>query len=161
MLGENLLELIYPDISIDTDNEMCPRCSKYLLDEDVILGWTACDSQDYTTRCPNCTQRFVPHFCVQTSSQTFLGSRGPASPLFCERLSPWVLLKELKSVMSDREGIDNVLRPEWRGKATKNATLWWNLVLSFMRYKLPFSFLLQGNFPTSLITPTPESEIIT
>jgi len=157
MLGENLLEMIYPDISIDTENEMCPRCNTYLMDDDVVAGWTAFDSQDYTTKCPNCGQRFVPHFCVQSTGPSFIGSRGPASPLFCERLSPWVLLKELRSVMGDKEGIENILRPEWRTEETKNATLWWNLVLSFMRYRLPFSFLLQGNFQTSLIIPSTDN----
>eukprot|EP00586_Coscinodiscus_wailesii_P017301 CAMPEP_0172491030 /NCGR_PEP_ID=MMETSP1066-20121228/21689_1 /TAXON_ID=671091 /ORGANISM="Coscinodiscus wailesii, Strain CCMP2513" /LENGTH=1419 /DNA_ID=CAMNT_0013259831 /DNA_START=315 /DNA_END=4573 /DNA_ORIENTATION=- len=156
LLGENLLELIYPDISIDTDNELCPRCHMHLMDDDVVLGWTPCDSQDYTTTCPNCTLKFVPHFCVQSTSPSFIGSRGPSSPLFCERLSPWVLQKELRSIMS--EGIENLLNPEWRESETKNATLWWNMVLSFMRYRLPFSFLLQGSFKTDLIVPTPEDE---
>lgn len=154
-LGENLLELIYPDISIDTDNELCPRCNSQLMDNDVAKGWVP-DSQDYTTTCPNCTFKFVPHFCVQSTSPSFVGSKGASSPLFCERLSPWVLQKELRSIMSEKEGIDNLLDPNWRTQETKNATLWWNLVLSFMRFKLPFSFLLQGNFGSSLIAPTPE-----
>lgn len=33
LLGENLLEIVYPDISIDTDNELCPRCNYYLSDD--------------------------------------------------------------------------------------------------------------------------------
>lgn len=155
LLGENLLEIVYPDISIDTDNEFCPRCNFCLSDDDVVSGWTALDPQDYTTTCPNCTQKFVPRFCVQCTSPTFVGSRGPSSPLLCERLSPWVLQKELRSVMSDREGIENLLNPEWREQETKNAVLWWNLVLSFMRYRFPFSFLLQGSFEQNLIAPTP------
>lgn len=154
-LGENLLEIIYPDVSVDTENELCPRCSFLLSDDDVTAGWTP-DSNDYTTACPNCTQRFVPHFCVQCSSPTFIGSKGAASPLFCERLSPWVLQKEIRSVMSEDEGIDNLLSPKWREKEYKNAVLWWNLVLSCMRYRLPFSFLLQGSFEQNLIAPMPE-----
>ncbi|KAI2506972.1 Rab guanyl-nucleotide exchange factor [Fragilaria crotonensis] len=90
-LGENLLEIVYSDISVDTDNETCPRCNYLLTDEDVVNGWTPSDSQDYTTCCMNCLQRFVPHFRVQSTSPTFMGSKGPASPLMCERLSPWVL----------------------------------------------------------------------
>mmetsp|Transcript_26779 Transcript_26779/g.37761 ORF Transcript_26779/g.37761 Transcript_26779/m.37761 type:complete len:1407 (+) Transcript_26779:119-4339(+) len=155
-LGENLLEIVYPDISVDTDNETCPRCNFLLSDDDVVSGWTPNDSNDYTTSCPNCRQRFVPHFCVQSTSSTFMGSRGPASPLLCERLSPWVLQKEIRSVMSDREGVENLLSPEWREEATKNAVLWWNLVLSCMRYRFPFTFLLQGTFEQNLIAPMPE-----
>jgi len=155
LLGENLLEIVYPDISIDTDNELCPRCSTLLTDDDVVAGWTPRDSQDYTTKCPICPQKFVPHFCVQSTSSSFNGSRGPGTPLLCERLSPWVLQKELRSAMADREGIEDLLDPEWRERETKNAVLWWNLILSFMRYRFPFSFLLQGSFDTNLIAPTP------
>jgi hypothetical protein len=156
-LGENLLEIVFPDISIDTENEVCPRCNYLLSDDDVVSGWKP-DSNEYTTSCTNCTQRFVPHFCVQCSSPNFVGSRGPASPLLCERLSPWVLQKEIRSVMSSEEGIDNLLDPKWREREYKNAVLWWNLVLSCMRFRLPFSFLLQGSFEQNLIAPMPEDE---
>lgn len=155
-LGENLLEIVFPDISIDTENEICPRCNFTLSDDDVVAGWTPGHFNDYTTACPNCTQRFVPHFCVQTSGTSFVGSRGPETPLMCERLSPWVLQKEIRSVMSDQEGTANLLSPTWREKEYKNAVLWWNLVLSCMRYRFPFSFLLQGSFEQNLIAPTPE-----
>ncbi|GKZ00619.1 hypothetical protein MPSEU_001014000 [Mayamaea pseudoterrestris] len=156
-LGENLLEIVFPDISIDTENEVCPRCNYLLSDDDVVTGWKP-DSNEYTTSCTNCTQRFVPHFCVQCSSPNFVGSRGPASPLLCERLSPWVLQKEIRSVMSSEQGIENLLDPKWREREYKNAVLWWNLVLSCMRFRLPFSFLLQGSFEQNLIAPMPEDE---
>mmetsp|Transcript_30968 Transcript_30968/g.62980 ORF Transcript_30968/g.62980 Transcript_30968/m.62980 type:complete len:1502 (+) Transcript_30968:105-4610(+) len=156
LLGENLLEIVYPDISIDTDNEFCPRCNFYLSDDDVVAGWSAGNSQEYKTECPNCLTKFVPHFCVQSTLPSFAGSRGPNSPLFCERLSPWVLKKELRSVISG--GIEDLLSPEWREKESKNAVLWWNLILSFMRYRFPFTFLLQGSFGTSLIAPTPDAD---
>jgi len=84
-----------------------------------------------------------------------MGSRGASSPLFCERLSPWVLQKELHTILLS-QGIDDLLSPEWRTKETKNAVVWWNLVLSFMRYRLPFSFLMQGSFQTDLVQPTPD-----
>lgn len=158
-LGENLLEIVCPDISIDTEEEVCSRCQYELSDDDVVVGWTPGDSNDYTTSCPNCRQRFVPHFKVQCSSATFVGSRGPSSPLVCERLSPWVLQKEVRSVMSDEKGTENIASPVWREQEYKNAVLWWNLVLSCMRYRFPFTFLLQGSFDQSLITPMPEDEV--
>lgn len=51
----------------------------------------------------------------------------------CERLSPWVLQKEIRSVMNDIDGTSNLLDPEWRKLEYKNAVLWWNLgrLLSF------------------------------
>jgi hypothetical protein len=115
------VQIVFPDISVDTENEVCPRCNYLLSDEEVVKGWKPMDSNDYTTSCANCTQRFVPHFCVQCSSPTFMGSRGLASPLTCERLSPWVLQKEIRSVMSDREGIDNLLNPKWVTESYKNS----------------------------------------
>lgn len=157
LLGENLLEVVYPDISIDTDNEFCPRCNFYLSDDDVVAGWSAGNPQEYKTECPNCLTKFVPHFCVQSTLPSFVGSRGPSSALFCERLSPWVLKKELRSVISG--GIEDLLSPEWREKESKNAVLWWNLILSFMRYRFPFTFLLQGSFSSSLIAPTPDDNL--
>jgi len=157
-LGENLLEIVFPDISVDTDNETCPRCNFLLSDDDVVEGWKPGDSNEYTTSCPNCTQNFVPHFCVQSSSPTFIGSKGPSSPLMCERLSPWVLQKEIRSVMSDRGGVENFMSPAWREEEYKNSVLWWNLVLSCMRYRLPFSFLLQGSFEQNLIAPMPQDD---
>jgi hypothetical protein len=56
------------------------------------------------------------------------------------------------------EGIDNLLDPKWREQENKNAVLWWNLVLSCMRFSFPFTFLLQGHFEQNLIAPLPEDE---
>jgi hypothetical protein len=61
-----------------------------------------------------------------------------------------------RSVMSDVDGTGNLLSPEWREKEYRNAVLWWNMVLSCMRYRFPFSFLLQGSFEQNLIAPMPE-----
>lgn len=155
--GENLLELVYPDISIDTDNERCPKCDTMMIDDEVVAGWSP-DPNDYCTTCITCQTKFVPKFCVQSTSQTFIGSKGLGTPLICERLSPWVLEKELRTKMHDIQGAEDLLDPEWRDQETKNAVLWWNLILSFMRYRLPFTFLLQGSFPGGLISPLPSME---
>lgn len=152
--GENLLEIIYPDISIDTDDERCPKCDTMMIDDDVVAGWVP-DPQSYTTACITCSHKFVPKFRVQSTSQTFIGSKGAGTPLICERLSPWVLEKELRTKMHDIQGAEDLLDPAWREKENKNSVLWWNLVLSFMRYRLPFTFLLQGSFSQVLISPMP------
>lgn len=155
--GENLLEIVYPDISIDTDNERCPKCDTMMHDDEVVAGWSP-DPQDYTTTCMMCHNKFVPKFCVQSTSQSFVGSKGVQTPLICERLSPWVLEKELRTKMHDIEGAEDLLDPEWRERENKNSVMWWNLILSFMRYRLPFTFLLQGSFPQDLISPMPSME---
>lgn len=65
-----------PDISIDTDDEKCPKCGTFLLDDEVVKGWIA-DAQSYTTSCPTCKKVFVPTFRVQSTSPSFVGSKGP------------------------------------------------------------------------------------
>ena len=129
-----------------------------MLDDEVVAGWTP-DPQDYTTQCRTCKTKFVPKFRVQSASQTFTGSKGAGTPLICERLSPWVLEKELRTKMHDITGAEDLLDPAWRQKENKNSVLWWNLILSFMRYRLPFTFLLQGSFPQDLISPLPSMDM--
>ncbi len=148
------------DITIDTDDEKCPHCGILLLDDVVVNGWTRGDSQDYTTVCPECQSNFVPKFRVRSSSESFIGTKGVGTELICERLSPWVLEKELRRKMRDWDGIDDLLDKGWREKEPKNGVLWWNLILSFMRYSIPFTFLLQGNFEKNLIVPIPDYDDI-
>jgi hypothetical protein len=150
---------VYPDIEINTGGQLCPRCNISLSDDDIIKGWSRNDPQDYTTKCNLCHQKFVPNFKVQTSLLTFRGSKGFGTPLFVQRLSPWVLGKELRTVINDNDGVDSLLDPKWREKETKNEVLWWNLVLSFMRFRLPFAYLLQGSVEQSLLAPSPSDDI--
>jgi hypothetical protein len=46
---------------------------------------------------------------------------------------------------------DEFLMKEWRQHETRDATLWWNLMVSFTQKRIPVTFLLQGNFQASLI----------
>ena len=156
ILGEGLLEFLYPDVFINTLGDTCPMCSNVMKEEDVIGGWQQCDFQDFTTACPQCTHRFVPRFKVSCSSSKFEGSQGPGTPLYCEFLSPWVLRKELGHIIGSSEGIQQILDPSWRSGNDVKATIWWNLIAMFKRYQLPFSFLLQGSFQNRLIHPIPQ-----
>ena len=156
LLGESLLEFLYPDISIDTYGDACPRCSNIMKEEDIVSGWQECDFQDFTTCCPLCCHRFVSRFKVSCSSPTFEGSQGPGTPLFCAFLSPWVLRKELGHIIGLDNSIDQILDPSWRSGRDVNAAIWWNLIVMFKRYRLPFSFLLQGSFQNRLINPVPQ-----
>merc|ERR1739845_247809 len=73
--------------------------------------------------------------------------------LYCEFLSPWVLRKELHAATRGDNGMNIILDPEWRSGTDINATLWWNMIVSFKRYKLPVTFMLQGSFRNHLIMP--------
>ena len=154
-LGESLLNLLYPDIAIDTSSDSCPSCSKILSENDITNGWAPCAFKEYTTSCPRCNHRFVPKFTVSCSSSSFRGSQGIATPLYCELLSPWVLRKEIHNILRQGDGIDVMLQPKWRTESDINATLWWNTIVWLKRYKLPISFLLQGSFRNRLILPAP------
>lgn len=157
VLGESLLEFLYPDLKIDTDCDSCPQCSTPTTKVGVIGGWQPRSFQDFTTCCPTCSHRFVPRFTVSCSASSFIGSQGVGTPLYCEFLSPWVLRKELGHVIANAEqGIGLVLDPEWRHGTQVSAALWWNLIVLFKHYGLPFSFLLQGSFKNRLIAPVPQ-----
>lgn len=157
ILGESLLEFLYPGLQLDTGSDSCPQCSKQLAEDDIVAGWVPCQFEDFTTACTQCKHRFVPRFSVRCAAPTFEGSQGPSTPLYCELLSPWVLRKELDNIIHGSDGIDGILDPEWRSGTDIRATLWWNLVVSFKRYRLPVSFLLQGSFQNRLINPTPDA----
>jgi pentatricopeptide repeat protein len=156
VLGESLLDFLYPDLIIDTRGDACPQCSNLMKESDIVSGWQPCEFQDFTTRCPNCSHRFVPRFSVMCTSPTFEGSQGPGTTFYCEFLSPWVLRRELDHVISGEGGIGVMLDPEWRSGTDIRATLWWNLITVFKRFNLPFSFLLQGSFQNRLISPVPQ-----
>lgn len=156
VLGESLLDFLYPDIQIDTFGDACPACSCVVNEEDIVSGWKQCDFQDFTTACPQCSHRFVPRFKVSCSSPIFEGSQGPGTPLYCEFLSPWVLRKELGHIIGNSKSINQILDPSWRSGRDVRATIWWNLIAMFKRYQLPYSFLLQGSFRNRLIHPIPQ-----
>ncbi len=158
VLGESLLDFLYPDIYIDTFGDACPSCSCVMKEEDIVSGWKQCDFQDFTTACPQCGHRFVPRFKVSCSSHTFEGSQGPGTPLYCEFLSPWVLRKELGHIIGESKSITQILDPSWRSGRDVRATIWWNLIAMFKRYQLPYSFLLQGSFRNRLINPSPQDD---
>lgn len=152
-LGESLLESLYPSIDIDTEN-VCPKCATVLNDDDISHGWTPCASNEYQTKCQSCTNKFVPKFSVSCKSPSFEGSQGKGTPLYCDHLSPWVLLREMRSVVNATGGIESIIDEEFRQEGV-GATLWWNMVVTFRRYKLPYIFLLQGSFHNNLILPSP------
>jgi pentatricopeptide repeat protein len=128
-----------------------------LSENDVVSGWAPCSFQEYKTHCPKCHHGFVPHFAVSCSSSTFQGSQGPRSALFCEFLSPWVVRRELQHVIKGDTGIEGMLDPQWRNGTDIRATLFWNLIVLFRHYHLPFGFLLQGSIKGRLILPrTPD-----
>jgi len=178
-LSHCILEVLYPGLVIDTDSDTCPKCSCVLDQDYIILGWKPCDTKDYSTACPSCKHRFVPKFSVSTDLPSFEGSQGKGTTLYCDYLSPWVLLREIRSLISKPNttkrglskpqglyrndstnyqlGIEKIIDPAFREGSDINATLWWNLIVTFARFNIPFTFLLQGSYQDQqLIMPTLE-----
>ena len=156
VLGETLLEYLYPGINIDVSSDACPSCSAVLEEDDIIAGWKCLELQDHSTQCPKCNARFVPKFSVSSSSPSFEGSQGRNTPLYCEYLSPWVVRYLVNNAIEREEGgFGAILDKDWR-RSGINATLWWNLCAHFRRFRLPLTLLLQGSFPSCLVTPSPE-----
>ena len=156
VLGESLLEYLYPGIDIDVSSDACPSCSTILNEDDIIGGWRYLELRDHSTQCPKCNARFVPKFSVSSSSPSFEGSQGRNTPLYCEYLSPWVVRYLVHNAIEREErGFDAILDKDWR-RSGINATLWWNLVAHFIRFRLPLTLLLQGSFPSCLVTPSPD-----
>lgn len=150
-LGRDLLGSLYPGISIDHEN-VCPKCAHVLDEEKVVRGWTPCAANNYHTSCPTCQHKFVPKFAVSCNSRDFVGSQGKGSTLYCDYLSPWVMLREIRSVIRESGGIESILDEKFRSGTDIRATLWWNMIVTFERYELPHFFLLH-----KLILPSPSA----
>ena len=170
-LGDAILEDLYPGIKIDTSSEACPKCSHVLVEDNIILGWKPCEVKDFSTTCPQCKHKFVPTFSVSCNLESFVGSQGKGTPLYCDYLSPWVLLQEIRGLINterapklgakaakffgvegtpqnvhSKGGVDAIIDPTFRNGNGINATLWWNMIVTFRRFKIPFTFLLQGSY---------------
>jgi len=159
-LAENVLDYVYPGLEIDTNSDSCPHCSQVMTEHDVVAGWSPCNFSDHQTTCPKCKHDFVSQFKVSCPSEKFIGSQGPATPLHCEFLSPWVLRKELQTFVKGRNSdIDDVLKPEWREGNGLSTTLFWNILVLFRRHRLPFAFLLQGHFTNHMTLPPKPHEV--
>lgn len=182
-LSNCILEDLFPGLLLDTNSDTCPKCSCVLNQDEIILGWTPCEVKDFSTTCPSCKHRFVPKFSVSCNLESFEGSQGEGTPLFVDYLSPWVLLRQIKniispspSIMGDKTvkimsadsngnndtplGVEAIIDPKFREGNGINATLWWNIIVTFKRFKIPYTFLLQGSYPDQqLIMPSPVDDV--
>jgi hypothetical protein len=172
-LSHCILEDLYPGINIDTNSDTCPKCSAVLDQDTLISGFKSCQTKDYTTMCGGCKYRFIPKFSVSCNLESFEGSQGMGTPLYCDYLSPWVLLREIRSLVNtsvsgkaakvlgseirdvEPDNVDQIIDPKFREGCGINATLWWNLIVTFTRFKIPYTYLLQGSYTDQqLIMPS-------
>jgi hypothetical protein len=157
LFSERSLDFKYPDLVVDLTHEFGTKCKcgHTLSLNELNDNWDP-DPNKYTVKCPFCQWEFVPRFSVFTSDPNWMGSEGRGTPLWCEMLSPWVLQKELLTVMST-EGIEFLVSSEFRDASTplhmQNAVLFWNMIVSFRTHGLPYGFLISDKISMALLVP--------
>ena len=134
------MQSLFPSLHIETDMETCPKCS-VALDRSEILDGFADDPNNYKTRCPKCQHSFVAYFSVLCNSQDWVGTQGPKSPLYFTALSPWVLKKEMLTMLVQSRGSTGN-RVGAQHLRHESSTIFWNLVLYFELFGLPCEFLV-------------------
>ena len=113
-----------------------------------ILDGFSDDPNNYKTQCPNCEHWFVAYFSVLCNSPDWVGTQGPKSPLYFTALSPWVLKKEMLTMLvqsrSGEKGGKNKgdNRVGAQHLRHESSTIFWNLVLYFELFGLPCEFLV-------------------
>ena len=151
--AEALLGRLYPNLEIDLCHPFgtcCPntKCCKPQSVQQIMAGFSR-DPNVYTSKCFSCERPYVPRFTVQCDLPEWEGSerRGPGSILWCEFLSPWVLRKEVFSVLFV-DGVEALLsdqavnRDSSKQSFSHNAVIFWNMIIAFRLRGLPYSFLL-------------------
>eukprot|EP00808_Paulinella_micropora_P009343 g18473.t1 len=138
-----MFENQFPGLTIHTTVN-CPECHRPLKDLEIREGWT--DSpDDYTTECPDCSERFVARFTVRPSShveelplENVTQADANVKEVISEYLSPWVLKKEVSTLVERREA-EYLTSKEFR---RTSPALFWNLVWHLINQGLVIDFLL-------------------
>jgi len=155
--GYSLLQSLFPSLHIETDMETCPKCHVSLNRTQILDGFSD-DSNNYTTQCHKCQHWFVAYFSVLCNSHDWVGTQGPKSPLYFPALSPWVLKKEMLTMLVQSrtggsgggggggDGGSSSGKEHQRVGAQhlrhESSTIFWNLVLYFEMFGLPCEFLM-------------------
>jgi hypothetical protein len=156
-LANRILDVLYPDLNIDLshpEGTTCPslKCQKTLSFIEIISNFTS-NVHQYTVNCPHCGIEFVPRFTVFSSLGTWTGSEGIGTLLWCEFLSPWTLQKEILNII-ESNGISSILSSSFRETSTSSSqysTIFWNLIVYFRHYGLPYAFLITSKLNLALL----------
>lgn len=158
LFAERALDFKFPGLDVDLLHEFgtrCPRtsCSQTLTLDDLSANWES-DPNKYTIRCPHCQMEFVPRFSVYSTASGWIGNEGPNTPLWCEMLSPYVLQKEIMTVLSN-DGLEYLMHPDFRDVAisTQNPILYWNMLIAFRSHGLPYAFLVCDKISMAFMVP--------
>lgn len=157
-LANRILDVLYPDLEIclsHPEGTNCPnlKCQRTLSFIEIISNFTS-NVHQYTGICPHCDIEFVPRFTVYSSLDTWIGSEGLGSLLWCEFLSPWTLQKEVLNII-ESNGIAFIISSGFRESApsysSQYSTIFWNLMVYFRYYGLPYAFLITSKLNLALL----------
>ena len=161
LMSERTLDFLYPNLAIDLYNEngtYCPKrtCHRRLHIHEIIRQFSS-DLNCYTIKCPFCNTEFVPRFTVFSSHPDWYGSEGERTLLWCELLSPYVLCKEVMNVIVG-SGVDVILTHLFRDSklSPQSCVLFWNLMVYFRLYGLPYAFLITEKISLAFLVPLDE-----
>lgn len=161
LMSDRTLDFLFPDLVIDLYNEngtYCPKgtCHRRLNISEIIKQFTT-DLNCYTIKCPFCNTEYVPRFTVFSSHPDWYGSEGEHTLLWCELLSPYVLYKEIMNVIVG-SGVDVILTPSFRDCKLfpQYSVLFWNLMVYFRLYGLPYAFLITEKISLAFLVPLDE-----
>lgn len=167
--SEDLLCSHFHGLSIDLTHPygtVCPNrsCGRPQSYEKIESGWSS-TAQVYTTECADCGRVFVPRFVVSyaerdvdLSSSSGSHNNSGIVEMWCELLSPWVLMKEVQNILCN-DGVEKIMSRSFResGRREYNV-IFWNLIVLFRRYGLPYTFLLtDGSLSTAFPSPAAAS----
>jgi hypothetical protein len=157
-LAHRILDVLYPNLVIDLshpDGVTCPqdKCLKTLSLIEIINNFTT-DIHQYTVHCPHCNAEFVPRFTVVSTNENWYGSEGHGTLLWCEFLSPWTLQKEILNII-ESNGITTLISCTFREysvlSSSQYSTIFWNMIVYFRHYGLPYAFLITQKLNLSLL----------
>ena len=113
--------------------DTCPVCATRLTSAELLAGMPT-DPNDYTITCASatCTARFVSRFSVSNSQQQHTAEPTPTPTTWCMCLSPYVLRKEIATVvqrsaaLADSDSSVTLIGAE--SFRAERADIFWNLV---------------------------------
>lgn len=139
------------DIQLTTCSQ-CHKCSVLMLDQDIMAGWSAEDSNLNTT-CHACKQLTVPLLSIHITVQKSPNHSKHTDQLSVPFLNPLVLRKELENILG-QYGDDVLCKSVF---VDKHPIIYWNLVW-FMERIAVQTHLSSLFFQKMVSLPTEKSE---
>ena len=116
----------------------------------------------HETTCPHSTNKrvhtFVPALMVASSSSTWEGTHGPATPFMCKYLSPWAMYAQIHALVLRRKAFPVSIDSRFR---KQHAELFWNLCMYVVFFCHEHMKLKYQDTTTTLLITTSRNNIRT